>query len=78
MKNIRKNSVAGSRIFQEGKTTHPSGFFLSRMKNRLWYLEFGTSEAIFSTCKNLHEDIDIMVNILQLMENLFLNGLFSV
>ena len=48
------------------------------MKNRLWYLEFGTSEAIFSTCKNLHEDIDIMVNILQLMENLFLNGLFSV
>ena len=33
------------------------------MKNRLWYLEFGTSEAIFSTCKNLHEDIDIMVDI---------------
>jgi hypothetical protein len=33
------------------------------MKNRLRYLEFGTIEAIFSTCKNLHEVIDIIVNI---------------
>jgi diacylglycerol kinase (ATP) len=38
------------------------------MKNKLWYLEFGTSEALSSTCKNLHEDIDIMVDILRLEE----------
>lgn len=38
---------------------HPERFN-SRIKNKIWYLEFSAFDTFSSSCRNLHRDVDVM------------------